>query len=661
MEDIIKLGRNTIRDWSEDGGSANARPGSEDDTTPDFGSGHGRVPSGPPRGEEPPTPPPPRPKAQATGPLLHENYLSEFETDSEKEVARGNLKVYSTSEVYTSQETEAAINNALTGMLKGYAPISELQSAIATLNDRFEYEGFVKSNGSVSFTSAQSQLQEPTQDVHLATKKYVDSAIVNHSHEADPHNTIDKVKVLLRDYYSKDNVYHRSDTYNRHEFNLILQHYVRQDGTTAFTRPQSGVDPTMPEHLATAKYVQDTILAHKRELDPHGLVTLIDTKLSNYYTKAESFAKGQTYSRVQLNDIIKHNIDLVVDQAIKDHVLADGSVKELKALILAKLEGYIRADGTIPHTAPQRGLPAEHDNEFVVLSQFKEFTDKLTASLSEKLKGATNQSTWLTNDPVKATVGMVKIGTKMPREMTVQQICDAIFYGSKVGVVAPPYAEYGESVCLKIFVQGITTGDTIEIFKNGVLIGTLRSTDLTGLQEDPKYYGKFKEFCNTGQFTGDTEWKVVFKYSDGKTLTETASTKLAYPTFIGALPYWWNAQEDITMDSLRTKVNEDPQNCEFFTKYGPEAKGFKKTFNFVDIQKRSIVIVIPDSYPDMVKMVTPVQELGKDAFVLWKQPMYPNGVPTGVMYKIYVFNQPLVKLNQTIKVHFTAANEIENG
>ena len=40
--------------------------------------------------------------------------------------------------------------------------------------------------------------------------------------------------------------------------------------------------------------------------------------------------------------------------------------------------------------------------------------------------------------------------------------------------------------------------------------------------------------------------------------------------------------------------------------------------------------------------------------------MYPNNATVGVVYKIYVFNQPLVKLNQTLKVSFTAENNSDD-
>jgi len=108
------------------------------------------------------------------------------------------------------------------------------------------------------------------------------------------------------------------------------------------------------------------------------------------------------------------------------------------------------------------------------------------------------------------------------------------------------------------------------------------------------------------------------------------------------------------MNSLRDRVIEDPENCKFFTELGPELKNIEMSFDFQDVTKRSIVVVIPESYPNLHKMVTPTQEIEANAFAKWVQPMHPTNLPVGVLYKIYVFNQPLVKLKQTLKFYFKA-------
>lgn len=589
--------------------------------------------------------------------LARENYLSEFANEDEKSVVRANLGVYSKDFVYTKDEAQLMVNEKIHTALRGYVSSDELPKAIAALSDEIASAGYVKSDGSVPFTNPQSQSSLPTQDYHLANKIYVDNLLTAHVNGNDPHNTLEQVKVLLADYAKLSDTYTSVYLYTKKEIDQILSGYVKRDGSVGFTKPQVGVDPELPSHLATARYVQLVMQNHKCEQDPHDMLATIKRYLSNYYTKSETYTKAQTYSRAQLLDIIKDQMKDIVEQAIATHVANDGSVSELKDYILNKLYNCIRADGSIAHTKPQAGVAAEHSNEFVVLEQLTTAIETLSTTLHNTIKEATNQSTWIPSGPVRSTVGFVEDNMHMPREMTVQQICDAIFYGRQIGVVAPPFAEYGEQVCIKIFTHGIGILEEVEIYKNGELIGTLTAEDFKLSAEDFRDDGAYYEYCDTGEFTQDTEWRAEFHYSDGQSITDTATTRLSYPIFIGAVPYWWNAQEDITMDSLRELATEDPINCRFFTHHGPEISKMKTKFSFVDVKQRSIVVVIPNDYPDLLKMITPTQEVEAPAFAKWLQPMYPNNVETGVLYKIYVFNQPLVKLDQTVKFHFGEQTE----
>lgn len=592
--------------------------------------------------------------------LSHDNYLSEFETEDEKSVARANLGVYAQSAVYTREEAELMVNEKIHSALQSYVTSDELPQAITNLSDEIANAGYVKNDGSVPFTSPQTQSALPTQDYHLANKIYVDNSLTAHVNADDPHGTLAKVEVLLADYVKLADTYTSQNLYTKKEIASLLTEYVRRDGSLPFTNPQIGVDPSLPSHLATARYVNLVMQNHKSEADPHDFVATLKRYLSNYYTKSETYTKAQTYSRVQLLDIIKSQMKDIVDQAIATHVAQDGSVSELKDYVLNKLYDCIKADGSVTHTKPQAGVAAVNANEFVVLEQLTAAIDSLNTTLTAAIAEATNQSVWVPTGPVKSTVGFVEDETTMPKTMTVQQICDAIFYGREVGVEAPKYAEYGNTVCIKIYTHGLSILEEVEIYKNDELIGTLSPSDFTTDSEGYNDEGAYYEYCETGEFTEDTEWKVVFHYSDGNTITDTATTKLSYPIFIGAIPYWWNAQEDVTMSSLRELVDSDPDNCKFFTELGPEIKKLSASFDFTDAAQRSIVVVIPNDYPDLTSIVTPTQEVESSAFAKWLMPLYPNNVPTGVLYKIYVFNQPLVTLDQTIKFYFGVADEEDN-
>lgn len=584
--------------------------------------------------------------------LDHDNYLSEFKDEDEKSVVRENLGVYAQEAVYTKEESQLMVNEKIHAALRDYVRMSDLPGKLEALSDQIASEGYVKSDGSVPFTAAQSHPALPTTGNHLTNKTYVDNLLTAHINALDPHKTLEQVKTILADYAKLSETYTTAFLYTKREIDSIVANLIKKDGTVPFTKPQIGVDPTLPSHLATQRYVNLVMQNHNCEQDPHGFLATLQRYLSNYYTKSETYTKAQTYSRTQLLDIIKSQMNDIVEQAIANHVASDGSVNDLKNFILIELQKCIKADGSVTHSAPQAGQAAVNGNEFVILEQLTTAVEQLAEKITEQIKVATNQTTWVTSGPVRTTVGFVEDNSRMPKEMTVQQIMDAIFYDRQIGICAPPYAEYGDQVCIKIFVHGIGMLESIDIYKNGELIGTLYPEDLELIRKEGFEEDAYYEYCDTGEFTEDTEWQADFHYSSGQTITDCATTKLAYPIFIGAVPYWWNAQEDINMESLRQLVAEDPENNKFFTFLGRDIKKAKMKFDFVDVQKRSIVVVLPKDYPDLERIVTPAQDVEAEAFAKWVQPMYPKNVEAGVLYKIYVFNQPLVKLNRWVKFYF---------
>lgn len=569
--------------------------------------------------------------------LKHGNYLSELETEDEKSVARENLGVYGKDVTYSKDETDNVVLNAINTALRHYVSSAELPTVIASLRDEIAEAGYVRSDGSVPFINPQSQSSLPTLDEHLTNKAYVDNLLKAHERQSDPHKTLEKVKLLLADYVRLKDTYTVNELYSKRELDCKMNKFVKKDGSVPFISPQLGVDPTLPGHLVTLRHLNLLLENHKSELDPHGFLEILKTHLGNYYTKSETYTKAQTYSRSQLLEIIKSQMKDVVDQAIARYKATDGSVSELKDFVLERMLSCIKADGSIAHTAPQPGVPAVNDNEFITLGQMSETLDKLKALLDDSIKSATNQSVWIPTGPVRTTVGFVEDNTVMPKVMTVQQICDAIFYGRRTGVEAPSYAEKGEKVCIKITAQGMV--QEIDIHKNGKLIGTITESDIAGKDDSLPYF----EYCDPGTFEEDTEWKVIFRFPDGQTLVDTASTKLAYPIFIGAMPYWWNVQEDITMESLKRLANEDPANNAFYSEHGPDVEEIKATFNFADAERRSLIVVYPSGTNDspanaLTKMITEAQVVpaSDKHFAHWKQPMHPNGSEVGVLYNISV-------------------------
>lgn len=579
--------------------------------------------------------------------LIKEYYLSEFETEDEKSVARANLGVYAQSAVYTKDEAQLMMSEEIYAALQNYVTSDQLPKAIAELSQQIADAGYVKSDGSVPFTNPQTQAALPTDPSHLTNKAYVDNLLTKHLNANDPHKTLDAVRVLLTDYVKLSETYTSQNLYSKKEVDKLLEKFVKRDGSTGFINPQVGVDPSLPSHLATMRYVQLVMQNHKGEADPHDFIKTLRRFLSNYYTKSETYTKAQTYSRSQLLDIIKSQMNDIIKQAIAQHVAEDGSVNDLENWIR---KNYIPSDGSVPFTAAQSGVKATQNSQFVILEQLNQAIEQLKAETETSIKESTDQTDWIPTGPVETTVGFVEEGTTLPKRLTVQQIMDAIFYEKQTGVIAPEYAEYGEKVCIKIYAHGLQVLTGIDIYKNGTMIGSLTPDDFTkdALGGNGGYY----EYCDTGEFTEDTEWKVIFHYAESQDITETAMTKLAYPIFVGAVPYWWNAQEDITMESLRKLAEEEPEANYIITDQGPEISSVSKSIQFTDTKQRSIVIAVPNDYPDLKSLKTPAQEVTVEAFAKWVQPMYPNQAEVGVLYKIYVFNQPLVNLQQTIDIEF---------
>lgn len=583
--------------------------------------------------------------------LAKENYLSEYSELDDKSKVRANLQVYSVKEIddklqtisFNKDEIESIINKYISSLNLG--DLEQLRRDIAEAN-------FIRANGSVPFTGPQSQSKEPTKPDHLANKAYVDRVIINHNSSYDAHNIREKISDALVDYAKKETVYNKEDLYTSKEVDSIVAQFVKQDGTVPFYRPQPGIDPMVPQHLATMRYVLSIMEKHNQETDPHGYHKYLNATLKNYYTKSETYTKAQTFSRNQLYDIIQDKMNDAIDQKIAENNANNGSAAELEKFVLDELTKYVKRDGSVKIQNPQKGESAQEDDEFIVKKQLDKSLSTLNKDINEKLERSTNQTTWLTSGPVEATVGLVNIGTELPREMTVQQIMDTIFYGAGNNIIAPPYAMYGEKVCITVTAHGLSTLVQVDLYKNNVFIGTLYPEDFKAAEQDPDNLGLAYEFCETGEFTEDTEWKAKFIYSDGKTLTAMAKTKLAYPMFIGMIPYWWNVQEDVTMESLKKLAEEDPKNMYMITEEGPEINEIILPFNYVDAKKRSLLIVMPAEYPSLQYINTQSQQLGSDAFAKWIQPMYPNVTTQGVLYNLYVYNIPLVKLDQRIMFKF---------
>lgn len=630
------------------------------------GSGEDDITTNPP----PPLPPTPDPNQRVPSPtpkitgnenyLLQDNYLSEFSTDNEKDLARNNLGVYAKSETMTVSEISQAIEQVINAHIANYPTNSKLEEVKNQLLQSINGNQYVKSDGSVPFTTPQKQLVLPIQDLDLTNKRYVDSLLDSHLSSVDPHKTMTRVMALLQDYVRVGEFYRKSELFNKAEIGVLLQSYVRQDGTTPFKRPQVGKEPTVPEHLATAGYVQRLLDSHRGEFDPHGFTTILENRLRNFYSKSETYSKQHTYSKAEIDSLLENRTRRIVDQAIRDQILRDGNLRDVKAEILDKLKEYVKTDGSRAFTEPQEGVPATSLNHLATLQQVLEFTNSVSDSVDKVEDNLNRLSRWKTSGPVNATVGLVPEGTTLKDNMTLQMVCDAIFYGGRQGIEAPEYITDRYGVTVSIYVRKLELIDNIKLYKDDTLIGTYTKDDIH-LTEEINGLGKYMNITipDLGNVNKDIHWKAVYTFTDSTTFTSTATSKFIYKSFFGLIPYWWNVQEDVTWDSLSTLTTNSYQS-QLVLVTGKDAKGIEVQFDYSGSDKKSLILAVPDEYPDLVAMTNKIQKVGPEAFAVWKQPLYPVANAPSVLYKIYVFNQSLVRLQDKIRVYFTRENILDN-
>lgn len=147
-------------------------------------------------------------------------------------------------------------------------------------------KSFIKRDGTTPFIKAQIGV-DPQIDSHLSTKRYVDKVIYEHIVDVDPHNFITTLNNRLSYYIKKKDVFDKTQTYSRSQIDSIInkavndvielyisdykqqvedkfeyirkQNYVKQDGSTPFRNPQSGVQAIEDQHLTTLGQVNQLI------------------------------------------------------------------------------------------------------------------------------------------------------------------------------------------------------------------------------------------------------------------------------------------------------------------------------------------------------------------------------------------------------------------
>ena len=203
--------------------------------------------------------------------LQKDNFLSEYETDEEKAVVRENLNIPSKDSVYSKSDVDTQVSEKIRDAIQEYLNMEDPHGILPTVEQMIV--DMVKTDGSTPFTQPQSGV-DPQTDKHLTTKKYVDRLLREHLNAEDPHNILQEVKYLLQQYVKNSDVYAKSQLYTKQDIDDQSKQYIKNDGTTPFTKAQVGADPQIDSHLATKRYVDKSLYKHLVDVDPHGFLSI---------------------------------------------------------------------------------------------------------------------------------------------------------------------------------------------------------------------------------------------------------------------------------------------------------------------------------------------------------------------------------------------------
>lgn len=577
---------------------------------------------------------PPTDTQRNTQYLEKDNYLSEYASESEKSVVRENLNVPSKDSVYNKQDVDLEIARRIREAIQEYLNMDDPHGIIPLVEEMIE--NMVKTDGSTPFTAPQSGI-DPVADNHLTTKKFVTRLLKEHINAEDPHQILPEVRDMLEKYVKTSDIYSKSQLYTKEEINKKDEQFLKKDGTTPFTRPQVGADPIIDGHLSTKRYVDATLHRHLVDVDPHGFITILNQRLSQYVKKKDVFDKTQTYSRTQIDNIISKIVEESVQLAMQDYL--DGIEDKFEYI---RKQRYIKQDGSIPFRNPQSGVDAVEDSELVTLRQLTKAVQEAKEVLDDKISD--KECVWITSGPVESTVGHVEDNTPMPEKMTLQEVCDAIFYGKGICLEVPEYVIITETCPVTMCIHG-STGliQYAELYQNGELLYTFEKE-------------AFKDGCITVDslpLVEDSEFTFKVYYTNGAVHEETKTVKCYLPVFVGLLPKW-KFGNTITMDYLIELCKEDSKGTENrFLNYGKDLQSFTFKYSFTDPSLRHPFIVLPSSYPDLETMVTKSQSFGIDAFdVIDMIPLQVPGVEKDIIFKMYIYRQALSSLNQDVTFNF---------
>lgn len=568
--------------------------------------------------------------------LEKDNFLSEYENESEKSVVRENLNVYPKNAVYTKDETDTNIATTVTTAVNKHLSVEDPHGTLDTVREMIT--DMAKTDGSTPFTSPQSGV-EPISDSHLTTKKFVTRLLNEHTRlvgSDDPHQILPEVRTILEKYVKSSDIFTKSQLYTKQDVDNLLKTFLKKDGSTPFTIAQIGVDPTIDSHLATKRYVDKTLYAHLVDVDPHGFLTILNQRLASYAKIANVYDKTQTYSRSQIDAFINKWVQEAVAEAIAEYMeTVDDRFESIRQ------DRYVKQDGSVPFRNPQAGVDAIEPEHLVTLKQVEDKTSEIKEDLESKIQE--KECVWIPSGPVEAQVGMVKEGDTLASSVTFQEAMDAIFYGKRVKLTVPELSNIGASFPITLCIQGsLATVDYAEIQQDGKYLATITKENLE------------ESGCVTiDGLPIDSNSEVTAKvfYTNGSIHEVIETVSVALPVFIGIIPRW-KFGNTVTYNQLLELSLENPKNNKFYDK-GIHLQSIEHSYNFDEDREQKIIVALPVTYNNLAEMSNSAQVVTSSAFEVIDQiPFQIPGSTSDVIYKIYIYKQDLYSLNTTMKFKF---------
>lgn len=574
--------------------------------------------------------------------LKRDNYLREYADDENVYLIRDVLNVPSKDEVYNENEILRGIINEAAKKIADEAVNEHLnqddphgiKAAIDTRLENDEY--IVKSNKETYFTKRVSG-PNPTEPLDFVNKSTLENTL-NQSKKEVTSAILTKVAQTLVKYIKLSDL--SSKVYTKQQVDNQALEYakLKQNNqfteNNSFTKPVIGADPRIDSHLSTKRYVDKVMNNHLTDIDPHGFISRLNERLKSYIKANQVYDRAHTYSRDQLDSIIRSLVHDAAVEAINDH-LNETDPHDISSKI--QKEEYVKQDGTTPFRSVQKGVDAEDDADLVTYRQLLQSKQDLENKIANK------ESIWITSGPVEVQVGMVKEGDTLASSVTFQEAMDAIFYGKRVKLTVPELVNIGQVFPITLCIQGsLATVEYAEIWQDGEYLTTITKE-------------QFEESsCVTVDglpIESNSEITAKVFYTNGSIHEVTEIVKIALPVFIGIIPRW-KFGNTVSYNQLLELHNQDSENNKFYNK-GIHLQSIEHSFNFDEDKEQKIIVALPKEYNNLVEMSNSAQAVSGTAFEVIDQiPFQIPGSTTDIIYKLYFYKQDLYSLNTTMNFKF---------